>query len=272
MVDAAKAKGGKGGAKKEDGKAKSEPKPKKEEAKPKKDDAEAKAKQEAEAKAKKEKEEAEAKAKKEKEEAEAKAKAEAEAAAAAAAAAKSKKEAPKKAADKEEEEEEGEGDDDDDDDDDMPALEDPENAAGGKQNRSEKKARKAITKLGVKPVPGIVRVTVKKAKNILFVISKPDVFKSTGSETYIIFGEAKIEDINSQAQAVAAEQFKAPEAGAAAKAAEPETSAEGEVDESGLDPAEIETVVMQSGATRARAVKALRKTGSIVDAILELTP
>lgn len=43
---------------------------------------------------------------------------------------------------------------------------------------------------------------------ILFVISKPDVFKSPASETYIVFGEAKIEDINSQAQAAAAEQFK----------------------------------------------------------------
>merc|ERR1712001_692895 len=77
-----------------------------------------------------------------------------------------------------------------------------------KQNRQEKKARKAMQKLGMKPVPGIVRVTVKKAKNILFVINKPDVFKSPASDTYIIFGEAKIEDINSQQQVAAAEQFR----------------------------------------------------------------
>jgi nascent polypeptide-associated complex subunit alpha len=43
---------------------------------------------------------------------------------------------------------------------------------GGKQSRSEKKSRKAVQKLGMKPVPGIMRVTVKKSKNILFVISK----------------------------------------------------------------------------------------------------
>mmetsp|Transcript_10417 Transcript_10417/g.16817 ORF Transcript_10417/g.16817 Transcript_10417/m.16817 type:complete len:135 (-) Transcript_10417:521-925(-) len=103
-----------------------------------------------------------------------------------------------------------------DEDNDMPGLD--ENKAPveggksrGKQNRSEKKARKAMQKLGMKPVPGIVRVTVKKAKNILFVISAPDVFKSPASETYVIFGEAKIEDINSQAQQQAAEQFKNPE-------------------------------------------------------------
>jgi len=74
----------------------------------------------------------------------------------------------------------------------------------GKQNRSEKKSRKAVQKLGMKPVPGIVRVTVKKSKNILFVISKPDVFKSPVSDTYIVFGEAKIEDLAAQAQAHAA--------------------------------------------------------------------
>merc|ERR1711982_50258 len=75
----------------------------------------------------------------------------------------------------------------------------------GKQNRSEKKSRKAVSKLGMKPVPGIVRVTVKKSKNILFVISNPDVHKSPSSDTYIVFGEAKIEDLGAQAQASAAQ-------------------------------------------------------------------
>merc|ERR1712086_219645 len=79
--------------------------------------------------------------------------------------------------------------------------------AAGKQNRMEKKSRKAVQKLGMKPVPGIVRVTVKKSKNILFVISTPDVHKSPASDTYIVFGEAKIEDLSAQAQASAANQF-----------------------------------------------------------------
>lgn len=43
---------------------------------------------------------------------------------------------------------------------------------------------------------------------ILFVIAKPDVFKSPASDTYIVFGEAKIEDLSAQAQSAAAEQFK----------------------------------------------------------------
>merc|ERR1711904_184114 len=96
-------------------------------------------------------------------------------------------------------------------DEDMPTLEGAD-AEGdkekvGKQNRSEKKSRKAVQKLGMKPLPGIVRVTVKKSKNILFVISKPDVHKSPTSDTYISLGEAKIEDLSAQAQANAAQQF-----------------------------------------------------------------
>merc|ERR1712176_1234694 len=78
---------------------------------------------------------------------------------------------------------------------------------GPKVNRAEKKSRKAVQKLGMKPLPGIVRVTVKKSKNILFVISNPDVHKSPNSDTYIIFGEAKIEDLSAQAQANAASAF-----------------------------------------------------------------
>eukprot|EP00879_Flechtneria_rotunda_P031330 GHRR01034211.1.p1 GENE.GHRR01034211.1~~GHRR01034211.1.p1 ORF type:complete len:236 (-),score=68.06 GHRR01034211.1:155-862(-) len=84
---------------------------------------------------------------------------------------------------------------------------------GGKQSRSEKKSRKAMQKLGMKPVPGVSRVTIKKSKNILFVINTPDVFKSPASDTYIIFGEAKIEDLSAAAQSQAAQAFQmAPEA------------------------------------------------------------
>jgi len=86
------------------------------------------------------------------------------------------------------------------------AEEDEDDDKKSKQSRSEKKSRKAMQKLGMRPVPGIIRVTVKKAKNILFVISKPDVFKSPASDTYVIFGEAKIEDISTNALTKKAQQ------------------------------------------------------------------
>merc|ERR1712066_182510 len=76
-----------------------------------------------------------------------------------------------------------------------------------KQSRGEKKARKIMSKLGLKPVTGVSRVTIRKSKNILFVIQKPDVYKNPASDTYIVFGEAKIEDLSQQAQMEAASKF-----------------------------------------------------------------
>jgi len=45
---------------------------------------------------------------------------------------------------------------------------------------------------GLKPVPGINRVVIRKSKNILFVIATPEVFHSPSSDTYIVIGEAKV--------------------------------------------------------------------------------
>ncbi|XP_014491008.1 nascent polypeptide-associated complex subunit alpha-like protein 1 [Vigna radiata var. radiata] len=169
--------------------------------------------------------------------------------------------------------EEDEDDDDEEDDDHGEGLEG--DASGrSKQTRSEKKSRKAMLKLGMKPVAGVSRVTVKKSKNILFVISKPDVFKSPTSDTYIIFGEAKIEDLSSQLQTQAAEQFKAPNVSNVGL--KPESSAiaqdDEEVDEAGVDPKDIELVMTQAGVSRPKAVKALKAAGGdIVAAIMELT-
>ncbi|KAL5217049.1 hypothetical protein ABZP36_017733 [Zizania latifolia] len=147
---------------------------------------------------------------------------------------------------------------------------------GSKQSRSEKKSRKAMMKLGMKPITGVSRITIKRAKNILFVVSKPDVFKSPTSETYVIFGEAKIEDLSSQLQAQAAQQFRMqdlskvmakPDAAAAAPADEEE-----EVDETGIEARDIDLVMTQASVSRAKAVKALKAhDGDIVSAIMELT-
>merc|ERR1712070_1089483 len=157
-------------------------------------------------------------------------------------------------------------------------------AAGGeggdakaKQSKMEKKSRKAMQKLGMKPVSGIVRVTIKKSKNILFVISKPDVFKSPASDTHIIFGEAKIEDLSAQAQTAAAEQFKVPDLATVEAKKEDAPEAEdddddGEVDETGVEPKDIELVMTQASVSRAKAVAALKSNeGDIVSAIMELT-
>merc|ERR1719237_2011949 len=114
-----------------------------------------------------------------------------------------------------------------------------------------------MSKLGMKPVDGVLRVTVKKSKNILFVISKPDVFKSPVSDTYVIFGEAKIEDLSAQAAQNAAERFSnsnkpnfdasaaaAPAAGdTPADAGGDENPGDEDADEDGVESRDIDLVM-----------------------------
>ena len=148
-----------------------------------------------------------------------------------------------------------------------------------KQSRSEKKARKSMSKLGLKQVTGVTRVTIRKSKNILFVINRPDVFKCPASDTYIVFGEAKIEDLSQQAQMAAAEKFKTPENPAGIGGDLPSTisqpiqeESDGEVDESGVEPKDIELVMSQANVSRSKAVRALKTNNNdIVNAIMALT-
>lgn len=148
-----------------------------------------------------------------------------------------------------------------------------------RQTRGEKKSRKVISKLGLKQVQGVNRVAIRKSKNILFVINKPDVYKSPASDTYIVFGEAKIEDLSQKAQLAAAEKFKTdvvnlPEEQKAK--AKPKLNYEEEdneeVDETGVDAKDIDLVMQQANASRKLAVKALKNNNNdIVNAIMDLT-
>ncbi|CAH2224392.1 nascent polypeptide-associated complex subunit alpha isoform X1 [Pelobates cultripes] len=152
---------------------------------------------------------------------------------------------------------------------------DEEPVSKAKQSRSEKKARKAMSKLGLRQVTGVTRVTIRKSKNILFVITKPDVYKSPASDTYIVFGEAKIEDLSQQAQLAAAEKFKV-QGEAVSNIQEntqtptvQEESEEEEVDETGVEVKDIELVMSQANVSRAKAVRALKNNSNdIVNAIM----
>ncbi|KAI9934017.1 GAL4 enhancer protein [Aspergillus wentii] len=106
-----------------------------------------------------------------------------------------------------------------------------------------------------------------------------------------IFGEAKIEDLNSQAQANAAQQLAAAEAAGdhaghdhehepLGKAKAPETEAKKEeeeddgeeVDETGLEAKDIDLVVAQANVSRKKAVKALKENDNdIVNSIMALS-
>ncbi|CAL9217184.1 unnamed protein product [Arabidopsis halleri] len=174
----------------------------------------------------------------------------------------------------------GEEEDDDDEDDEDAEGQGEGGNENSKQSRSEKKSRKAVLKLGMKPVSDVSRVTIKRTKNVLFVISKPDVYKSPNADTYVIFGEAKIDDLSSQLQTQAAQRFKMPDmasmlpndASEAAMAPLAEEEDEEDVDDTGVEARDIDLVMTQAGVSKAKAVKALKASdGDIVSAIMELT-
>jgi len=153
-------------------------------------------------------------------------------------------------------------------------------AKGPKQSRSEKKGRKAVQRLGLKPVPGVLRVRVKKGKSVLFVIHGPEVFKSPNNDTtYVIFGEAKMDqDLAGQALSENAGMFNNIAQGAndldddipdlvpsnETPAAVPAGGPAVEANEQ-----HISLVMEQTNCSRAVAIKALQETGDdVVNAIL----
>ncbi|XP_061027798.1 nascent polypeptide-associated complex subunit alpha-like [Eubalaena glacialis] len=147
-----------------------------------------------------------------------------------------------------------------------------------KQSQSEKKAQKDMSKLNLRQVTGVTRVTIQKSKNILFVITKPEVYKSPASDTYIVLGEAKIKDLPQQAQLAAAEKFKV-QGEAVSNIQEntqtptvQEESEEEETDETGAEVKDTELVMSQANVSRAKAVRALKNNSNdTVNAITKLT-
>lgn len=150
-------------------------------------------------------------------------------------------------------------------------------------NRNEKKARKELLKLGLKPIQGIHRVTFKRGK-MVFAISEPEVYKNPTSDSYIVFGEARVEDPGFQAQLAqaqrmaqraAAEAAQREQEGASSSAAATEDAEEEageEVDAEGLNESDIKIVMEQANVSRAKAIKALREhDNDVVNTIMELS-
>merc|ERR1711973_875742 len=147
----------------------------------------------------------------------------------------------------------------------------------GKQSRAQKKVMKAMSKLNLKKVPGIMKVVMRNSKkgNLLFSIHGGEVYKVPGSDTYIVFGEAVPEDFLRNAQMKAAEKFKVPETTAPSvplATIEDENDENVEVSTEGVEEKDIELVMQQAGVTKTKAIKALKNNGNdIVNAIMELT-
>jgi nascent polypeptide-associated complex subunit alpha len=160
--------------------------------------------------------------------------------------------------------------------------------------KAEKKARDALLKLGLKPLKEISRVTFRKKNNTILAIERPEVYRTLGG-SYIIFGEAKVEDLNKRYQEAMAAQQAAREVNDAVnppqgddlaasiqddlkkasledKSADAEADDEEPADATGLEESDITVIVEQANTTRNKAIKALRENnGDIVNAIMSLS-
>merc|ERR1711962_1423352 len=109
----------------------------------------------------------------------------------------------------------------------------PEAETEGKQSRAERKTKKAMMKLGLAPVEGINRVVLRKDKTLLFVVPNPEVFRK--GDTWVVLGEARVEDPNQRAREMAAKKMA--EQQAVKTPAKPVPTTISEEDEEGADVA-----------------------------------
>lgn len=153
-------------------------------------------------------------------------------------------------------------------------------------NRNEKKARAELLKLGLKPITGIHRVTFVRGKTI-FAISEPEVYKNPSSDSYIVFGEARVEDPGFQAQMAAAQRMvqqataqaaqnqgkeAASTTAASAPVAPDQDDEEDEESAEGLNESDIKIVMDQANVSRSKAIKALKEhDNDVVNTIMDLS-
>merc|ERR1712032_52094 len=154
---------------------------------------------------------------------------------------------------------------------DMPELENQEKEGDGKFNRNEKKCRKALMKVGMKQMGGITRITLKKRDGLIFVIDDPEVLNLDNS--YAIFGELKLEDLNRQMQMEQAKKFAqaAPTTKPVEAAADKDDDDGEPLSEEGLTPDHIKMVMEHGGCSRNKAIKVLRECNDdTVQAVMKL--
>lgn len=177
-------------------------------------------------------------------------------------------------------------------DDDVPELAEAEEGGAHKQTKNEKKVRKSLTGLGMKPTTGtdFSEMRIRNGKNIMLVIKRPDVIKMSsprGPAAYAVFGKVEVEDANAhnaQAQQLM-EQIRQMQdkKGPAAEGDEDdsdddcpdlaEVNFEEEAADAGdLNEDDLELVMKQSGVSKAKAIKALKENGGdVVNAIMALS-
>ena len=125
----------------------------------------------------------------------------------------------------------------------------------------------------MKQLDGITRVTLKKRDGLIFVIDDPAVLNLDNS--YAIFGELKLEDLNRQMQMEQAKKFAQQPGAQATPAVANDAKAddnEEPLSEEGLTPNHIKMVMDHANCSRNAAIRVLRETNDdMVQAVMKLT-
>ena len=153
-----------------------------------------------------------------------------------------------------------------------------------KASRGERKFKKAMMKLGLKPMEGFTRATLKTGKNMMLYIDNPFIMNTGANEhNYIIFGEPKLLDFKSALSSDKLKKFqesrkaddknvpdtiKEVDEGENAEAAKEEFHIEEEVEEGKYPEEDIKSIIEYSNCDRKAAIRALAKAGGdVIDAI-----
>ena len=191
----------------------------------------------------------------------------------------------------------------DDDNDAPPPLEgsEPTDVAGGvategaadesKMNKYERKARKALEKLGLKKLDGAKMVMVSKTGSVRVQVGpNPEVWEGPsfgGNDLYVVYGRINIiegEQMRQQEQQMLAQMqssmagnvagtgLSGDDEGLPAMVSGGDDAAAGATSAEGLKEKDIELVVSQAGVSREKAIEALKQNdGDIVNTIMSLT-
>jgi len=151
------------------------------------------------------------------------------------------------------------------------------------QNKAEKKVRKAMEKLNLKPVENVALVTMRRNPGAQIIsIPNPQVYKASGgqgSETYLIYGKIGDADDKTKTAGAAAPALPNPnglipdeddDVPALSSSSEAPASTTGGA--SSFSDKDIQLVMSQANVDREKAAAALKRNdGDIVNAIMELT-
>ena len=121
--------------------------------------------------------------------------------------------------------------------------------------------------MGLKPVEGINRVTIKKGKSFVISIDDPDVWKTPGNEnSYIVFGKPNMDGLQTgQDEAgkftekpVVPESQEEEKPSVPAEEVKPEAEGEEDLNDDGLSQDNIKMVMEYTSCSRGTAIRVLR--------------